>query len=788
MAKSPGWRDDALDLIRGHTDDIDRRAALVVTLRRARQLRPPLHQPWRDVAVDWLIDLERRSSLNAQEGRLHSLQALLDTGLNPNGGAAVFSHLSGSKLSEATMEYFRLQHANPRKNDQAARVSAGIVRGLADNASAHRSSWLARTCWAGREAPNLPVLVQCLIDRGGDPNHTGDSESAWSAWPSALCTGRIDLLETLAQACAGQRPVDWAAAVGALLEYVSSDSSSRSRKPDLFKALEWFVSTYPPSKADCAEVWQHLVESQKVKFSKGMLLWLSLPEAGWEEPDGLHGMPESTNPWAALAEVEAGMEPWARRVLASLLAHPHWGQVEALQSCPIEHTSYSATLPLGANLVTAWLVEDEPSKPAAGYLPWRRALMAAINGLGASADASLAEALAWKKDAPDTATEEWLLSHVHQWADPWRFGPAFEPMRRWLAQHAPPAEGSSLAAAAAAFAQRPNGAGAESLRPFLTSPDLDWTCRAEGWTLAGWVAALPQLNDMAPRKGRMLSVPAVDILGASLGVASLTDLRTALKRALADRDPACFSAEESGRLLAHWIGTDAPSSRRPNWRYNAENGCIGTEESIDDRRATLALLAPYLRPTAAHVSADLFAKAWERFSSTNPHERTDLMPLLDVLVSARCEWSSASAAALARWGWSLLERESWGTTTDPVTEVWDSSGWKGLDLSFRAATGRAMLKFAAAWAHACGTNASVQIEMVLRRIDGACFNNDPAQAVQDLSVAEAQKWLIWWRNKNTEKIRRGRPMALAWEAACAQKALDSHLIQPIAAPPRRFRM
>lgn len=724
------WQDVAVaSLSKGSTEMA---APFRAALKRSRSLNGPREAPWKSVAVDWLRAL--RHDLVSASWVKESLEILLEEGLEPNGGAASFTHLTGKNSLERQREYLRLTHGSiSRQATDAKRIRYGAPLRGHETPAQFMVSWLGKVIYEGRHRPDLPELVEVWLRHGADPSDqphyrsfassvrpSPDSwetrveaaqKEPWSAWPTALCSGHLPALRALALGSPpSSRPPDWAVAVNVALGYANKVRPEQAR--DVLAATAWFVETYPPLDHEMEalrrlECTTGAPQKRKLQDPAEFLLGLSLP-LRWPEVPLDSQAPQPMNPWLGLCGVSSDNVDAARRVLDRLLQHPHWGTREGLASSRMYLSGASEFCQsIHATAVDAWALMETSDSPE--LISFQKDVLALADRWAIPLSQDFPALLAASdEDNLSSASTVWLKERFKEWSPcpqtletPWHHAPKKLAVMDWLVEQEVPVDTvssrgeSGLARALATFLVDGNVRNVNWVGQYLVSHDVDGKASAGGYPLKSWISSVPEWRSALVKANKMgiVSVDADD-LAVATALLSLHSVRELKQKAGGMRR---FSQEEKQKMVAAWS-----NSKEPRDHGRAVSG----SSSVTFFRRRAAVLKE-LGKSAFELGVDMCSLPgwWSKVSSGYPFasvdDRVDLDEAWDFLKDQPPAALTASdKIGLAQWIMRRVFMHHNKKLTKRVISgalPWESPTWKRASQEDRSALAR--LVFRQAWGH-----------------------------------------------------------------------------------------
>lgn len=710
---TPEWRALSQEVFRGKRE-LEELPAL---LGRARSLNAPAHETHKSIMFDWMWELHRYGTKMDPNVPVATLKALLEAGVDPHGGRPSFSHLADVKVRQKKMmDHLAVMRARPSTSEASFRYSlAAPFRQKVQ--FQHETNWLAKVIWSAREHPRLVSMVESFLRAGVHPHDQGPHRfqdgpsnhvslaglvenkaggsvkrrlnAAWSAWPTALCAARLDVLEVLGQAAGPIPPPDWTQAVLAALEYGSRDESKWG---EIKQALEWFTRRYPPTSLDCQAVLEALVPGGRVGNEDGLALWLSLPCAQLARADGPVGAPESFNPWACLGRPCEQSVAFHETVLEALASHPRWGNARAVMSCLAMQQKGLHGARAGESILALW-VEDQGSDTEEGnpkLRSFRHRLFSVLEGLDGLVDPLLPAFVAKMERAPDPIASKWLFRNPHVWIDadqgrtPWHHGPRVK-IQRWLDKSGcspfakDHAGNSGLACALVQIMKKQDKEAMNEIVSSLPDSRVDWGERVEGRTLKQWLHGSSVLCQWAPGLRSRVDPVSWEV---ALEIGDYPALQSLSKhRQRAGLGP--MDVDQSTALVEAWL---ADPVRKGAWLSPKL-----TESELSAKARAFSVLAPWLSPelpgTGVAAQRKWLARCWSRTQLGND-SRPD-MAFVWQLYDPALRWSREDLKALVNWAGqdiTLGVLYSW----EP-TGPWAGSSWSQIPAAGKAALASAVL-------------------------------------------------------------------------------------------------
>lgn len=722
----PAWKAQALEVFRGERG-LEKLPAI---LAKTRAINVPPHEVFRSVAFDWMETIHRHSRSIPEHLPASTLQGLLDAGLDPHGGRPSFGHISDSSARQkAMMRHLQAVREGPRNSEASFRYSlAAPFR--KDLERQHETNWLGKVIWCARDHPRLVSMVGVLLDAGVHPHDQGDHRfefgpepglgfagehemagedqvrqrlsSPWSAWPTALCSGRVDVLERLAQTAGDVPPPDWASAVLVALKH---GSRAPTRWAQVRGALAWFTHRYPPTPMDCKAVMSRLWRDGRVDDDDALAVWLSLPCAQLAHPRKPAGAPDSFNPWACLGFPDEDAVPFHDLVLNALADHPRWGCAQAVLSCPAQSRSRYPSQAPGASVVAAWLTEGGVGQ-ADATTGFRHRLFGALDGLPGLSDPAISESLACQKNPPDKPASAWLRRNPDAWLSPslsvrtpWHFGPTVR-VQKWLESMGVSPwtvddKGvSGLAQGVASLIQKRDAPPLVEIGKWLASSLVNWEEKVGSRTLEQWVRGSSVLAEHAPGAKKRFDLASLQVALESCdhhGIASLLKHR-------GSAGLSGFDEQQSQALVESWM----PPRPSGDWKEVR----LGKEE-LDLREKIWSRLCGHLSPGLSKTDFPKkglwLHRAWRPAVFRSSHRR-DMVGIWE-LYDQHATWSKLDMKALVDWaGQDITLSVVYGS---PSSGPWTSPRWSEVSMETKAALARAVLTVAALSKNAFGLHADL---------------------------------------------------------------------------------
>lgn len=728
---TPAWRSQAQDIFNGDED----LALLPRVLSRARSINAQPHETWKSIAFDWMESIYRRKGRLPPDLPLATLRALLDAGLDPHGGRPSFTHLATASARRDQMaRHYRMLCAKSSSSDGAFRYSLSAPFRKKPGLQ-HDTNWLGKILWVARAQPRLVSMIELFLQAGVHPHDQGphrfangptqatgfdepqeeDGEALvhelltmpWSAWPTALLTGRLEVLECLAAAAGDAPPPDWVPAVLAVLRKGVGASGDWEGAHEV---LSWFTQRYPPTPAQCQAVLAGLWRGNRVYNDDGLALWLSLPAAGLALANGPIGAQSSFNPWACLGYPTERSVVFHDQTLLALATHPKWGNARAVMSCPASARRSFAPATGAGSVLAAWVDDNDKSRP----LPiqaHRQRLFDVLDTFPGLHDPALPAFIASLGRAPDARASAWLARNPSVWLGPapelsgktpWHFGPGPK-IQGWLKDmgvmpSVSDIHGNSGLACGLVAAFRKNDSEAmESMLPWMKGEGVDWSEVVEGRTLKQWAHASSVLAVHAPDSRLRLDVvslqAALEVNDRAGVVALLKHRRTAGLGA--------FDDTQSKGLIEAWL---SPKFAPNDW----SKGLLSPAE-LAAREKTLAELSPWLsdtlRQTPIAQHQRWLSRCWERtLYHTDP--RPDMLRMWEAY-GPTSAWSKMDLKALVDWaGQDITLSVVYGSQS---VGPWTSGLWAQVPADEKAGLARAVLSTAIHARNAFRVNADYNV-------------------------------------------------------------------------------
>ena len=434
------WKDQAIQTFRGAPAySVDQ---LPQALQRARNLNGKPDEPWTSIGYEWLESFRFDVPPHV---RTAALQALLDAGLDPNGGGL-------TKWSQQTAAMMRGSGANRSKG-------AGLFRlGLPTGGSSHPDRfgmpWLGRLALHGhkRRVDNLPELMEMLLQAGASPTHqpmgnqefepdtgwidehSGDEFSSRvtaqtsknvSSWLGVLATGRLDVVETVLKHSVS-RPADWSVAVSAALQAGITQGNDEA----VVKAVSRFAEQFPPTAVERAAVTLILggrrTGGDWLPHPEALVAWLGMGVSGFSKNQA--GIQVELNPWSLVVVGNQKNLSLAQRFVDVLVAHPTWGTPQRLQqACAMRGNLLRELFTSSSSPLDAWLVKTlEPQCQESGLGAFQRRLLGLASEWGIRPSSDFPAVVAQQGEEFTEAAVAWLKAHPTRWQDnltPWHYAP-----------------------------------------------------------------------------------------------------------------------------------------------------------------------------------------------------------------------------------------------------------------------------------------------------------------------------------------------------------------------------
>lgn len=741
-------------------------------------------------------DVRRGGAETHPQRSLEALGILLDAGIDPHQGR--FAPKT-SKDPDARRKYYGVVEG--RGGGEVASRLWGAVpfRGYPE---AFNTNWMAKVIWAARNSPALPQMVQLFLDKGVHPHDQGarrflkgeclefDSgkhqdikRHPWSSWPTALASGRMDVLELLAQNAGDERPPDLAPAVWAAL---MAGVNNPSRLEGITQSLSWFLDRYPPRPDERASIMRTMFEDGRIRSPDMLAFWLALPQSTLHDPNGPLEAGEGFNPWSCIEQSNRLFDPYKHRLVKTLLTHPKWGRAQALLSAPWPRFGDLSRDPEmeRSTILASWIDASRlsmVSRPASSSDCAVERLFKHLDALEGVEDQSLPRVFAWMREAPGPEASAWLKRNPNAWLKektPWHYGPRLSIMT-WL-------KGMEISPWAT-DAQGVSGIGgglverlkdwdvqlAESFvsnaRPLLESERMDWGEPVEGFSLAQWAHGSSPACRLSPLKGWDAGAFSVAVL---LGDEKRFDYL--LEQWKKEGSPG-LSLKEAAKLMEAWAHGSSRFKVLPN-------NTVWREEDAHFRGKLIGVIAPMLGPGMLARLAPLGKDwLWERVQGMNGpgvSERPDLIGLWDLYQKGGLELGPKDRWALAWWAQDICSEGFGGM---PVGSLGLSASplWKKLPDEERAWVARATLVLARKKKEGMD---SFWIESFLREfqdVDNLLLGASPGRALKVLKFLEHDARKIY------EKEGLACPPSLGRWAACARAHHMEEVMAPV--PPSAVR-
>jgi len=786
------WLNEFSELLKRSTpvDDVQ---ALGV-LKRARSLHANPRTPWTSVGFEWLEELSLMGGPRgrALEGRaLQSLNWLLASGLPVEGAFFSVEGMPQDVAAKAMEEYSAVVRQSTRSNKK----TAALYRGLPFSERGHPSvstPWLGRTFWAGRMHPQLPDLVDRWLAAGARPEdvlpnaHGNFTDHAWSSWPIALMSGRIDALERLAVHGPMVRPPDWLRSVKQALLRVSTNPEG------ILNAVRWFVDQFPPTLEERAQLLQSLSRSGS-DAQAGLLAWMSISPEGLNDSaqalDETHGF----NPWALLFNPASGLEGVSLGMIEALRAHPVWGTREAFASARVRTRFLSQQHDLSIPLLEAVVLQD--SKPSQKSRVER--LLALADEWGVGVSPAFPDRLAHAYEAPGELATAWLNRHRAAWAgeepgsrSPWHAGVASGYVMKWLCENR--VSGAGLDSRgnlgwgnALAFALRWHDDSVLSkLSPILAAQPLDGSERGDGYSVSAWVGS--RARGVVPLKVG----PAAPFEQACVIMETL-DVKAAANLFQAPEVWKGFTTEQQRALLDRWA-----SARPPLGGKDAYLGVSDAQWKASERAQEILLRM--VGDTKA-VELGLSLEGWLRRIAYRHHDdqadwcpalrgRKDMVAALEFMEGMDfLALPRQDRYVLARWLFHTVafQQVTRGPPTDEMVYPWSTKTSDKLSDQERAALARSFV-------HWLGP----------KDLSGALKHSNPDDIFYTMFFATTQSIVLdnrvrlseglpqdkmpAWKNRLEALPLRLLRWAQCWKSDATERLLDAQLpaVQPTRNKPR----
>lgn len=554
------WLSDFRDLF-ARVGEVPDEQGLAV-LRLARSLHANPRTPWASAGFVWLEGLVKNQGVykNVPDDRpLQALDWLLKSGLPVDGAFFSVEGMPLEAANKAIRAYHDVIRSSPRKNKKVE----ALYQGLPFRETRHPSlstPWLGRTFWAGRAHPQLPQLVDRWLEAGADPSDVLPSSKgeltadAWSSWPIALMSGRLDALQRLVDHGPVRRPPDWARAVKhALLGAAGLNHASRL---GVVEAVRWFVQQFPPTPEEVAQVSEALNKND-TESRVALSAWLSLPCVDLATVGAIPGL-DGFNPWSLALGGASGLEGLGLDMINALQAHPVWGRGEHLSSARVKIRLVDGG-EVSVPLLEATLLAEEKIR----LRPMTEAVLALASRWDVKVSKAFASRLAHSYDAPGTLATQWLLERREQWAgeaegfSPWHAGIANDSVLTWLVKHGVSgsgvdARGNTGWGNALAYAlTRKGDQQLTNLMPVLAKQRLVGSEKGWGRTVSAWVASRePGVVDLRVRPAEPFD--------AACAIMDTMDVKAASNLFQAPEVWQRFTSQQQRDLLDRWAAAKPP--------------------------------------------------------------------------------------------------------------------------------------------------------------------------------------------------------------------------------------
>ena len=697
MAKSKAeWRVALKEAFRsGKASDEE----VAQALRTGKQINGRPEAAWEGVGYDWLEGLRRLGSgANAQR----TLKALLEAGLDPNGGIASFDHIPVPKRYEVMSDYSRLINQGTPRTDARFALRLGIALEGNEDSGQYHMPWMGRTAWLARHLPELPALLVQWVEGGASPHYQfkqapkgADREllrnTPWSAWANILATGRVDAVEAVVSALheTGQRPTDWAVSVSSALR-IATGRHGEDDAREVVRAVHRFAQQWPPTEEERQLTTRLLAGSHTGRFlrhPKALSLWALVEASDFSKwRPGKQGMPESFNAWNMLGFWDARLAGAQNQLREMLSKHPVWGNPKALQEARLVHQSRERhDVPAQARVYDGWLTGADrgwfTGKGLPEVLP---GLLALLGDWKIGPSPAFGELLAKQHDPPSQLTTHWLRQSKHAWksqgpegSTPWHFGPMRQDVLDWMKE-----EGVSglqrnhagvpgLMAAAVIYKNL-----GEKLRyEGAVSAISQWPLKERRGVLVEglpWSAWTSVGNTKRSSDGEMDATPAQQ-LQACLSLLSMVGLNDWLRRH-PQHSWSSFDLEEQRAILVAFFGA------KPGWTKDDKlvGGLEGVwrevSEKLHEALGTSGLLPEALRGSLGALSKTLGQSIYGGVEG--------LIEGMRWWEGCRLEdLAPSDGKALVRLWWSALSREvqvKQGHSQWSGSAPWETAVWKGM--------------------------------------------------------------------------------------------------------------
>jgi hypothetical protein len=785
------WLIDFSELLKS-SHPVDDAQALGV-LKRARSLHANPRTPWASVGFEWLQGLSMMGGRQdrAPEGRaLQSLNWLLASGLPVEGAFFSVEGMPKDVAAKAMEEYSAVVRQSPRSNKK----TAALYQGLPFSERGHPSvstPWLGRTFWAGRLHPQLPELVDRWLAAGARPEdvlpnaHGKITNNAWSSWPGALMSGRVDALERLAAHGPLVRPPDWLRSVRNALLRVATNPEG------VLGTVRWFVDQFPPTLEERDQLLQSLARSGS-DAKAGLLAWVSIFPEGLSDAVRALGQSHSFNPWTLVFNPDSNLEALSLGVMDALRVHPVWGTQKGFESAWVKTRSLAEQHDVRMPLLDAVVLHD--SKPGQRLRVERLLALADEWGIGVSP--SFHARLAHAYDPPGEVATAWLNRRRPEWAgerpgsrSPWHAGVANGSVMAWLCKNQVSGAGLDERGNlgwgnALAFALRwHDDSVLARLSPILAAQPLGGSELGDGYSVSAWVGS--RAKGVVPLNvGPALAFEQACVIMETLDVKAAANLFQA---------PGVwkgFSLEQQRELLDRWA-----SARPP---LGGKDAYLGSSDQWKASQRAQKVFALMVGETKA-LELGLSLEGWLHRVAHRHHAdqddwcpalrgRHDLMAAFDFMEGMDfLALPRQDQYVLARWLFNsiALQQGTQGPPTEEMVYPWSTKTSEKLSDQERAALARSFvhwlgpkdlsgaLKYSSPddifYTMFFATTQSIVLDNRVRLSEGLSLDKMPA-----------------WKNRLEALPLRLLRWAQCWKSDATERLLDAQLptVQPTRNKPR----